>query len=253
MKHLAPGPARPGRTIPADPWLEHLVRQLPVARAGEDAEGVHQVRVAVARLQVWLALGQWVVLQDDLRWLRRHAASVRDLDVHLAALPPKVVEARLRRELGRARAELLAALNNPRLQGLLLALALLPAPSRAQAERYAARLAKAVLRRGRRAFERPGDLPALHALRRAARRLRYALEWLGESARPVVELQDALGRAGDRIVALRHVDRMARAGHPAHAYRRRLEAELRHHAAEAKRRWVESRSDFEEAARWKSS
>ncbi|HEU4743256.1 MAG TPA: CHAD domain-containing protein, partial [Meiothermus sp.] len=58
-------------------WLLHLENHLPVARKGADPEGVHQVRVAGRRLRVWLELGGYQVLHDDLRWLVRGAGKVR--------------------------------------------------------------------------------------------------------------------------------------------------------------------------------
>jgi CHAD domain-containing protein len=61
-----------------------LLATVPAARAGADPEGVHQLRVAVVHLRVWLDMGGWRVLHDDLRWLRAIAARVRDLDVQLA-------------------------------------------------------------------------------------------------------------------------------------------------------------------------
>jgi CHAD domain-containing protein len=48
------------------------------------------------------------------------------------------------------------------------------------------------------------DEQARHRLRRRARRLRYALEWLGQPANELIALQEALGRSNDAAVALAH-------------------------------------------------
>lgn len=248
------GTQRPGaRTISPRRWIEHLIAQLPVARAGVDPEGVHQVRVATARLRVWLRLGRRRVLNDDLKWLRDHAASVRDLDVHLSRELPSSVELHLRTQRSGARGELLRALDHARVRGLLDALSLLPPLSRREAVPRVARLARAALRRGRYVVAHPRRLPGLHALRRAVRRLRFALEWLGACPDPVIDLQDVLGTVGDCMVALAHLDLIPRGTRDGHAYRRRLERELARHVREARHEWHRARRTLEEVARWKSS
>src|ERR1043165_1021156 len=75
------------REIPPTAWLDRLEERTSLAEsapdAALDAEAVHELRVACGRLIVWLDLGGWRILRDDLRWLRRSAATVRDLDVVL--------------------------------------------------------------------------------------------------------------------------------------------------------------------------
>jgi CHAD domain-containing protein len=231
-------------TITATRWLEHLMAHLPAARAG-DPEGVHQLRSAIARLQVWLRLGGWHVLKDDLRWLRRQGARARDLDVHLGRVPPPVVRRHLRAQLIEAHADLAAVLDQPRVQGLLRALLLVPPIPRHRAAHGVARLARAALDRGRHAGAHPDDTRALHGLRRAVRRVRFAIEWQGARRKQLVKLQSALGDVADLTAALRHLE------HPqletvADAYRRELEHDLLRKVRRAHGRWRRTRPLFKE-------
>jgi CHAD domain-containing protein len=68
--------------------VARLIASDPVARLGEDTEGVHQARVASRRLRSHLATFADVLregpverLSKDLRWLGRSLGVVRDLDV----------------------------------------------------------------------------------------------------------------------------------------------------------------------------
>jgi CHAD domain-containing protein len=68
--------------------VARLIASDPVARLGEDTEGVHQARVASRRLRSHLATFADVLregpverLVKDLRWLGRSLGAVRDLDV----------------------------------------------------------------------------------------------------------------------------------------------------------------------------
>lgn len=225
-------------TVPADPWLARLIDAAVRVRRDAGPEPVHDLRVALARLEVWLAFGGGRALRRDLRWLRRRAGAVRDLDVGLSLRPPDAVAAACRRRHAAARGRLLGALRGPRAAALFEALARAPEPTLAAARRSVARMARRARRRGRRAARDPGDVPALHALRRAVRRLRFALEWTGRPARPLVALQGAIGRACDRSVALRHA---ASDGREVRAYRRRLERELRAETSRAGEAWARAR------------
>lgn len=189
-------------TIPLSPWLEHLAAHLPLAREGTDPEGVHQVRVALGRIDVWLAADGRRVLRDDVRWLRRGAGRVRDLDVLLGADPPAAWRALLEGELQAARVDLVRRLDEPRCAGLSEALGYLPPLSTQRLEQALARWTERVARRGRALEEQPDGLARYHALRRAVRRLRYGLEWAGRGTRPIKALQDALGELNDAAVTL---------------------------------------------------
>src|SRR5688500_9905653 len=165
--------------IPLDPWLDHLRRHLPIAAEGQDPEGVHQVRVASRRLDVWLGLRGLRALRDDLAWVRRRSGLVRDLDVLLAREGPPAYRSWLLARRRTARAALLRALRARRLEGLITALSLL-APLD---ERHVADGMRLLVQRMRRldaALEQtPDDLEALHRVRRQLRRQRYAREWIG--------------------------------------------------------------------------
>ncbi len=189
-------------TIPLAPWLEHLVAHLPVAREGADPEGVHQVRVALGRIDTWLVADGRRVLRDDVRWLRRGAGDVRDLDVLLGADPPAAWRALLEREHRTARVELVQRLDGARCAALVEALGYLPPLPARRLERALARWTARVARRGRALDPEPTDLAPYHALRRAVRRLRYGLEWAGHGTRPIKALQDALGELNDAAVTL---------------------------------------------------
>lgn len=196
-------------TLSVTPVLVRLRDHIVVARRGEDPEGVHQVRVSTRKIDVWLRLGDWRVLRDDLAWLRRGASAVRDLDVALRA--PAAVgafAAWLERERGRARRDLLAVLGDPRLEGLLAALASLPPVRVDRARRPAREMARRLLARGAAIESGPADVGPYHRLRRSLRRCRYALEWLGElRGKEYAELQDALGALGDRSFLVDLIER----------------------------------------------
>lgn len=184
-------------------WLLHLHDQLPAAAAGRDPRAVHQLRVAAARLRVWLELAGLRVLRDDLRWLRDAAGPVRDLDVLLGRTPPPAWNAWLRERRSVARARLAAALATPRPAALVEAFSRLEPVPEPTARRGLGRALKRVRRRGRAAEEAPSCLDSVHRLRRALRRLRYASEWLGGRPKALRRLQEELGELNDRDQALR--------------------------------------------------
>jgi len=188
-------------------WLDHLFAHLPVAAEGSDLEGVHQVRVAAGRLDTWLRLGERPALRDGLRRFRRSAGRLRDLDVLLASDPPPAWEPWLRERWRREHARFRAGLEDPGLEELLAALERLPGIEHGLARRNARKLEEQVAARGRRLEAAPTNLEACHSLRKAVRRLRYALEWLGESTEPIKALQKILGRLNDASVALGLVER----------------------------------------------
>lgn len=236
----------PPNSIAADRWLRHLERHVPVAREGLDPEGAHQMRIAIARLRVWLALGGWHVLDDDLRWLRARIAPIRDLDVQLQHGPPPSWAAALRRRHARARSELVATLEHPRLSSLLGALTCLPPVPSAHARMAIPRMASRVLARSRAASARGADLESLHRLRCVVRRLRFALEWLDVDTADLVPVQDALGEACDASVALRslgkHRNKRVR------RYREKLVRDLRRARRQARASFRRIRPQLEDLA-----
>lgn len=200
--------------IPVGPWLDHLERHLPVARLGGDPEGVHQLRVAAQRLRTWLKLQGLRVLDDDLRWLRNGAGDVRDLDVSMSLVEPGPYLDELRRRWRIAHGDLLRVLDAPRLRALLEALPRLPAARRERVLRATRRWLRKTRRVGNRLDWERAPEEELHAFRRRVRRLRYALDWLGEPRKAVKVLSEELGDVND-LAVLR--DRLLRGEHLAAA------------------------------------
>lgn len=215
--------------------LERLTRHERGARAGRESEPLHQMRVAIRRLRAATRFFEGALpartrgaLDDELRWLGRALAPVRDLDVQLdrfaadephaehaathagddpeahAARHAEVLDAlrgwlRAQREL--ARAAMLEALDGeryPRLVARLRRVAegherlLLRARTTAVSRRGADAIEEAhkrVLKQGRR-IGAPPPARDLHELRIRAKRLRYVLEFVS----------DLSGREGRRLV-----------------------------------------------------
>jgi CHAD domain-containing protein len=192
-------------------WLEHLARHLPIARDGEDLEGVHQLRVASARLEVFLRLADRRCLRDDLRWLRERASAVRDLDVLVASNVPAAFASWLDGERLVARAGLIEALESSRLRALLEGWRWVPTLRREDARAARERLARRTVKRARRTFDASASIEAFHDVRRSLRRLRYADEWLGRDVDELKALQETLGLLNDVAVAYRLASECPRA------------------------------------------
>lgn len=226
-------------------WLLHLGRHLPVAVEGADPEGVHQVRVSAGRLAVWVELTGRRVLRDDLRRLRRTATGVRDADVLLERDLPHDLEEWLRARRERDRAAMLEAFASPHVPALRRALGVLPGIDREAAARALGDFRERVRRRGDAVARAPHDDEVIHGLRRAVRKLRYALDWVGTPDPRLKDLQTTLGDLNDTAVEARALEEsdLARA-HPAYAesLRRRLDARRRA-ALEAWRRYRASDPD----------
>src|SRR3989442_12623505 len=93
------GPVEPAvRRALAEPAARLLAHE-DAARSGDDAEAIHQARVAVRRFRAGLATlkpllaeGSVTELRSELRWLGGVLGRVRDADVLLARLRAGVVE-----------------------------------------------------------------------------------------------------------------------------------------------------------------
>jgi len=227
-------------TTSLERWLQHLLEYLPVARLGQDPEGVHQIRVAVRRLRVWLRLAGMRVLEDDLAWLVRAASQVRDLEVLLQhpSLPTAFQKwARVR--LAEVRAGFIPVLDSPRLAGLLQALSTLPPLDDNLAQTRLERFVRQVDRRAEE-WRTEDTIESLHALRRALRRLRYAREWLGKDSDTVKALQEIFGQVGDLSFILNYLVAFeAEGGKASVRYRQKLEADLTSAQAAARQAWKE--------------
>lgn len=225
--------------LPA-PWLSHLEKHVPIALEGVDPEGIHQVRVAGRRLRVLMELGGHRALVGDLRWLVRALGRTRDLDVlaEVLAVGPgtDAVAGWLAGLTEDARLEVRDVLTSARLTGLIQALRTLAPVDEEEARRSLAAFSERV----RRALDTVVDsrlggtaqVDAIHALRRALRRLRYAYDWLEEDARALKRLQEALGAMCDLTALSRLLGELSLAeGVDVSAAQRRLERAHRQMAA----------------------
>jgi inorganic triphosphatase YgiF len=235
--------------------LRKLRRSEPIARAGADPEGVHDMRTATRRLRTTLQIleespvfrrQQVRALRRDLRGLARTLGAVRDLDVlmkrvedyycaHQAeAADLEVLRRELRARQRTAREKLLTRLDSSRMDRLLADLEAFATQPREPVlgnppvfvRHFAGSTIwlryEAVL--GYETVVRDASPPVLHRLRIACKRLRYALELfegeLGKGTQPLikalVKVQDHLGTLQDCVVALNLVAALS-AKHPANA------------------------------------
>jgi CHAD domain-containing protein len=216
--------------------LATLLAKEPGTRLGDDVEELHDMRVASRRLRAAITLfgdalpGDADRLRPELAWLGQTIGAVRDLDVQLGqldrwanVLAPSDQDAlrRLRSLLegqrARARGEMLEALDSPRYARLVRRLGTMlrsrSGARTAPAREVAPDLVEGRHRALRKAMRRIGadaDATAYHRLRIAAKRYRYALEFLsdiypGETKRLIrrtAALQDVLGAHQDAQVAI---------------------------------------------------
>lgn len=178
--------------LEATEWLGHLDDARTLALAG-DVEGVHQVRVALRRLRVWVAFREFEALEDELQWACRALAPLRDLDVFGEVLTTEAL-AQLRPEAVGAAVD---ALQSERWLALRESLAAVRPPRRSKAKRALPGYEKR-LKQLRRAL-RPADGVALHRLRRALRRVRYTRDWLGLDTSDLADEQEWLGAVCDLL------------------------------------------------------
>ncbi len=178
--------------LDAGHWIEHLDNARTLALAG-DVEGVHQVRVSLRRLRVWLSFRKNPQLDAELRWLCGELALLRDLDVF-----GEVFTETAKEELRpRAVAQAMSALQSARWLVLREQLSGVRAPKRSRGKKRLRKLE-------RKLEERRSSLPsrdgaALHRLRRSLRRVRYAREWLGTDTSELAGEQDRLGAVCDLL------------------------------------------------------
>src|SRR3954454_1289888 len=218
-----------------------LLRADPHIRLGEDAEAVHEGRVAVRRLRSILRTARPVLdrgwaerLRAELRWLGGALGAVRDMDVLAeeikrqgADLGPadergvrQLVEGVARRREIERRA-LLNALDSGRYAALLDELDdAAEAPQLNGRSGSLRKLVKQEYRRVRKLHRSAGRDPSdeqLHELRKKAKRARYAAEMAapdaGKPAKRFVkaakELQDVLGEHQDAVVEEHFLREMA--------------------------------------------
>jgi len=219
------------------------------ARLGEDAEPLHDMRVATRRMRAALRLFAEVLparitdrLRRELRALGQALGRVRDLDVQIAqieswrsalitvepaALDPFLDLLRARRQA--ARGELIALLDSPRYARLTAFLRAwlvrgpargrpgVAVPIRSAGPELVRRARRQVVRQGE-AIEPTSPAADYHRLRILGKRFRYALEFLepvyGPPARTLiralVEVQDILGLHQDAQVCMAALPALAR-------------------------------------------
>lgn len=210
----------------------------------DEPDAVHQLRVAARRMRSALQAYRPLLdvrrtepVVDALRELGRALAPARDAEVlrervltGLAALPPELrlgrAEAFTTRHFARveaeARAAVLTELDGDRYAALRAALdALLDEPPVTKRARGASGLRKGVARAEKRlakavdAAVRPGpeQTEAVHAARKAGKRLRYATEVAGTKDKQLKRLQKALGEHQDAVVARGALRELGAAAH----------------------------------------
>ena len=215
----------------------------PGVRLGEDAEALHQLRVATRRSRALLRAARGLVagwwaepLRAELAWLGGLLGPVRDLDVLLEHLDVEaaVLEGddarafrRLRKRLADERdddrATLLHAMDEPRYYRLLDTLVRAGSAPAGDGEVSLTEIAEAAFARLRRAAKSLPKKPTddeLHAVRIDTKRARYAAELaapaLGKAGARLVErakdLQDVIGEHQDAVVAEARIRSLAERG-----------------------------------------
>jgi CHAD domain-containing protein len=220
--------------------FEAFLSEEPGTRLGDDAEALHDMRVASRRLRAATALFRDVLpvrferLRAELGWVGDALGAVRDLDVQMEELdgwiqevpepdraPLAAVRTVMEEQRSAARADLLGTLDSARydrlVRGFTQALRTGPlrraaasrAPVLAAAPDLVERRFRAVRKAGKR-IEPTSAATEYHTLRKRARRLRYALEsfadvYPGETqglVKRLVAVQDILGEHQDATVAV---------------------------------------------------
>lgn len=227
--------------------LGQLGQNLPGLISDDDPEYVHQARVAVRRLRTLLRLGESLGVasagwQDEWRWFMAELSPARDWDVFMEQTlaevcarlpePDRLDELRTRAVAARtaARERARAAAGSPRLIRLIFAMAAALLNERGEGP-AAATWAERMLEKRSRRFHKQADafanldVAGRHALRIAAKRLRYAGEVFaplyGKKAdrylKRLAEVQDSLGESNDIAVAQRLLAELDGDGRLAHA------------------------------------
>ena len=188
--------------ITLEAHVERLLAAVQSVLRDGDAESVHLLRTALARIDAWLALAELRSLRREVRWLRKRAATVRDLDVMLSLeLPASVIRVLVPRRVV-AQRRLMTVLRGARAKKIVRDLAGHPPLEVAQSTERIRKIARRA-RLPRDAAGRSDE--ALHALRRRLRKLRYSLEVLGHATEPVQNLVAALGHARDHTLAAERI------------------------------------------------
>ena len=218
----------------------------PGTRLGEDAEELHDMRVATRRMRAALKLFSGALpeqagfYRNELKWVAASLGEVRDLDVQIEQLQAISSEeeedretfgeivAALEKRRAEARESMLEALDSDRYERFVssFAEALRRGPEgEGRANEPIAMIAPDLVSRRYKKWRKAGkDLSEesppeeYHEFRKEGKRLRYTLEFLtdvyGEKptarlVKPLKELQDDLGRHQDLIVAAELLENVA--------------------------------------------
>ena len=266
-----------------------LVSHDPIARAGDDPEGVHQARVAVRRLRSDLRTFRPLVDRDwaealrvELRWLGRLLAPVRDAEVLGARLRGRIEEMvglelasakvlldGLEADRLEARRRLLEGLGSRRYEELVVRLvraALEPVTRTSAVDRPVVDLGSlmnrpwANLSQSAAALGSGSSDTALHATRIDAKRVRYGAEAISSVfgkrasrfASDAEALQEVLGEHQDAVVAMAWLaDRGIEAGDQAVAFTAGRLAELEAGSRDrARKRWPKAWKRLERSKRF---
>jgi len=236
----------------------------PAVRLGLGSEPLHDFRVATRRMRALLRAGRpglderWAEgLRTELGWLAGETNDARDLDVLVEELEPRVERLGepdaehaaqlidgLAADRSAARDRVLAALASPRYLALAERLvAEVSSPRLSGRELDLGALVSSEYKRMRKAARRLADDPdnAMHRLRIAGKRVRYAAELAalpgdrdGQAfIRAAKDLQDVLGAHQDAVVAEERIRALAADAEPgvAIAAGRLVEQEERRRAA----------------------
>ena len=182
-----------------------LGRLLGRSRKSGDAKAIHDLRKTAARLRAYCELLGDEVLAGDLRWLRRSAADLRDIDVVLDLEPPAALAEWLREERSRRLRRFRRATRGTRSRALRAELARLPRLRRRRAKRGIAR-SEADARDCASGLGSKSPARDFHALRRALRRLRLRREWADRRTKEVERVLERLGELNDLARARRFAE-----------------------------------------------
>lgn len=232
--------------------LGHFHRNLPAVLDYGDAAALHQARVAIRRLRSALSLYR-PVLQDsraltrfkrELQWLAAKLAAMREIDVLIENTADEALLAPLSAARGKAAIAATTALRSKRCRALMLDLAewiaigrwksapagtdLRGAPVGDFAAQALSHRRKVLRRRGRHLAEI--DDEARHETRKAAKKLRYAVDFFAalypqdrerrrrrRFVKAVERLQEGLGSLNDLATAPAVTERLGLAALPAPA------------------------------------
>ena len=249
------GPTGVDGTLPTGEFAFRVMREQfgiflshePGTRIGEDAEELHDMRVATRRMRAAMKIFEKAVpvrtqkFRDEFKWVAGALGEVRDLDVQLERLdlwvadaverdrePLRALRALLQEQREKQRKAMLRALDSKRCGRLVESFGefLRRGPSRrVQASRQPILdSGPDLVRKPYRKFRKLGDPlteessgEAYHELRKKGKRLRYALEFVsdiyGGPAEDLVKalkrLQDILGDHQDAEVATSYLRELA--------------------------------------------